>query len=140
MNGPNIPEPARKILLVEDEEFLRRIFKSRLMAEGYEVIDVGSAEGALDWLKHSQPHLIILDLYLPKMNGFEFLKRLGQDPGRRNTPVLILSGLGQETEIRRGLELGAREFVVKTKADPRELLAKIRKMLNDENSGPPPCR
>ncbi len=140
MNERNLPKPAHKILLVEDEEFLRRIFKSRLVAEGYEVFDVESAEGGLDWLKHSEPHLIILDLYLPKMNGFEFLKRLRQDPAWRNIPVLILSGLGQETEIRRGLELGAREFVVKTKVDPRELLVKIRKMLSDENNRPPPRR
>ncbi len=127
---------ANKILLIEDEEFLRRIFKSRLAGDGYDVTDVDSAEAALEWLKHTQPDLIILDLYLPKMDGFEFLTRLKANPTRRETPVLILSGLGQEAEIRRGLELGAREYIVKTKVSPHDLLAKIRKMLTDENARP----
>ena len=118
-----------KILLVEDEEFLRRIFKTRLAAEGYQVTDVGSAEKALDCLEQMSPDLIILDLYLPKMNGFQFLERLKANPARSTTPVLILSGLGQEADIQKGLELGAQEFVVKTSVSPRELLDKIRVML-----------
>ena len=127
---------AHKILLIEDEEFLRRIFKSRLAGAGYDVADVGSAEAGLEWLKSTQPDLIILDLYLPKMDGFEFLAHLKANPTRRETPVLILSGLGQEADIRRGLELGAQEYVVKTKVSPQDLLAKIRKMLADENARP----
>jgi DNA-binding response OmpR family regulator len=123
------PRKAYEILLIEDEDFLRRIFMIRLVADGYDVTDVGSAEKALDYLKESAPDLIILDLYLPQMNGFEFLKCLKANPARRNTPVLILSGLGQEADIRKGLELGAREFVVKTNISPPELLNKIRLML-----------
>jgi DNA-binding response OmpR family regulator len=134
VSEPDPPTRAHKILLIEDEEFLRRIFKSRLAGDGYDVTDVESAEAALEWLKHTQPDLIILDLYLPKMNGFEFLTRLRANRTRRDTPVLILSGLGQEAEIRRGLELGAREYVVKTKVSPQELLAKIRKMLKDDDA------
>lgn len=131
------PGKAHKILLIEDEDFLRRIFKTRLVADGYDVTDVGSAEKALDCLKEAAPDLIILDLYLPQMSGFDFLKLLKADPTRGNTPVLILSGLGQEADIRRGLELGAREYVVKTNVSPRELLKKIRHLLagQGESSG-----
>jgi DNA-binding response OmpR family regulator len=125
-----------KILLIEDEDFLRRIFKRRLVADGYDVFDVGSAEKALDWLKESAPDLIILDLYLPQMNGFEFLKHLKANPARENTPVLILSGLGQEADIRKGLELGAQEYVVKTNLSPPELLSKIRNLLAGEGKNP----
>jgi len=130
---------AYKILLIEDEDFLRRIFKSRLVGEGYEVTDVGSAEKGLEWLKESVPDLIILDLYLPQMNGFEFLKYLKANPARRNIPVLILSGLGQEADIHKGLELGAQAFIIKTNVKPPELLKKIRQMLTakGEDSGIP---
>jgi len=126
---------AHTILLIEDEDFLRRIFKSRLVGEGYEVSDVGSAEKALDWLRETAPDLIILDLYLPQMNGFEFLKYLRANPARKNIPVLILSGLGQEADIRKGLELGAQEFVIKTNVKPPELLNKIRLMLAGKGEG-----
>jgi DNA-binding response OmpR family regulator len=121
--------PARKILLVEDEGFLRRIFKGRLVKEGYEVTDVESAERALERLPELRPDLIILDLYLPKMSGFDLLKLLKADPALRDIPVVILSGLGQESDIRKGLELGALEYVVKANVSPRELLAKISKLL-----------
>jgi DNA-binding response OmpR family regulator len=130
------PRKAYQILLIEDEDFLRRIFKMRLVADGYHVTDVGSAEKALDWLKESAPDLIILDLYLPQMNGFEFLKLLKANPARANTPVLILSGLGQEADIRKGLELGAQEFVVKTNVSPLELLNKIRHLLAGKAKNP----
>lgn len=129
MEKATSPGKIYKILLVEDEEFLRRIFKARLVGDGYDVTDVGSAENALEWLEQAAPDLIILDLYLPRMNGFDFLKLLKVNPARAGTPVLILSGLGQEADIRKGLELGAREFIVKTNVKPRELLDKIRHML-----------
>ena len=130
MNEPTSSRCTFKILLIEDEEFLRRIFKSRLVTEGYEVTDVESAEKGLEVLKGTTPHLIILDLYLPQMNGFEFLERLKADPGRSGIPILILSGLGQEKDIRKGLELGAKEYVIKSNVQPSELLAKIHKILS----------
>lgn len=129
MDGVGSRGEAHRILLIEDEDFLRRIFKSRLVGEGYEVSDVGSAEQALEWLEESAPDLIILDLYLPRMSGFEFLKWVKSNPARKDVPVLILSGLGQESDIRKGLELGAQEFVIKTNVKPPELLNKIRLML-----------
>jgi DNA-binding response OmpR family regulator len=131
MMAPNSCKPGFRILLVEDEDFLRRIFKLRLVEEGYDVTDVGSAEAALEWLKEGVPHLIILDLYLPQMSGFEFLERLKAHPTLSQVAVLILSGLGQEADIRKGLELGAKEYMIKTKVKPSELLAKISKLLNE---------
>jgi DNA-binding response OmpR family regulator len=122
---------------VEDENYLRRILKLRLAAEGYDVAEVGSAEAAWEWLKESVPHLIILDLYLPQMSGFEFLQRLKAHPTLSHVAVLILSGLGQEADVRKGLELGAKEYVIKTKIKPSEFLAKIRKLLNETVPAPP---
>jgi len=129
VSGAGSRPPVARILLVEDEEFLRRIFKGRLTKEGYEVTDVDSAEQALQCLASLRPHLIILDLYLPRMDGFECLRRLKADPALKDIPVLILSGLGQESEIRRGLALGAQEYVVKANVTPRQLLAKIAALL-----------
>ena len=131
MEDPSLRKAGFRILLVEDEDFLRRIFKLRLMAEGYEVTDVNSGEAAWEALKDGVPHLIILDLYLPQMNGFEFLQTLKAHTAFSQVAVLILSGLGQEADIRRGLELGAKEYVIKTKLTPTELLEKVSRLLKE---------
>jgi DNA-binding response OmpR family regulator len=137
MMGPTSCKPGFRILLIEDEDFLRRIFKLRLVAEGYDVTDVSTGEAAWELLKESVPHLIILDLYLPQMNGFEFLQRIKAHPTLSKVAVLILSGLGQEADIRKGLELGAKEYVIKTEVRPSEFLAKISKLLNETLPDPP---
>jgi DNA-binding response OmpR family regulator len=131
MEVPSLQKAGYRILLVEDEDFLRRIFKLRLIAEGYEVTDVDSGEAAWEALKDSVPHLIILDLYLPQMNGFEFLQRLKAHTPLSQVAVLILSGLGQDADIRKGLELGAKEYVIKTKLTPTELLEKVSRLLEE---------
>jgi DNA-binding response OmpR family regulator len=131
MVEPSLRKTGYRILLVEDEDFLRRIFKLRLTAEGYAVTDVDSGEAAWEALKESVPHLIILDLYLPQMNGFEFLQRLKAHTSLSQVAVLILSGLGQDADIRKGLELGAQEYVIKTKLKPTELLEKVSRLLKE---------
>ena len=131
MEDPSLRQTGYRILLVEDEDFLRRIFKLRLTAEGYQVTDVDSGEAAWKMLQESLPHLIILDLYLPQMNGFEFLERLKAHPKLSRVAVLILSGLGQDADIRRGLELGAKEYVIKTKIKPSEFLEKVSRLLKE---------
>jgi DNA-binding response OmpR family regulator len=135
MEDPSLRKTGYRILLVEDEDFLRRIFKLRLAAEGYQVTDVDSGEAAWEALKESVPHLIILDLYLPQMNGFEFLELLKAHPELSHVAVLILSGLGQDADIRKGLELGAKEYVIKTKLKPSEFLEKVSKLLKETASG-----
>jgi len=131
MEDPSLREAGYRILLVEDEDFLRRIFKLRLTTEGYEVTDVDSGEAAWEALKVSVPHLIILDLYLPQMNGFELLQRLKAHAALSQVAVLILSGLGQDADIRKGLELGANEYVIKTKLKPTEFLEKVSRLLKE---------
>jgi len=137
MDSPSLRKTGYRILLVEDEDFLRRIFKLRLTAEGYDVTDVDSGEAAWEALKQRVPHLVILDLYLPQMNGFELLQRLKAHPELRNVAVLIISGLGQEADIRKGLELGAKEYVIKTKLKPSEFLEKVSKLLQETSDSSP---
>jgi len=122
-------KPRFRILVVEDEEFLRRIFKLRLTGDGYEVSDAGTGEAAWEWLQENVPHLVILDLYLPRMSGFELLERVKAQPKLKDVAVLILSGLEQEADVRKGLELGAKGYVNKTKLKPSEFLAKVRSLL-----------
>ena len=135
MEDARLRKTGYRILLVEDEDFLRRIFKLRLTSEGYEVTDVESGEAAWEALKESLPHLIILDLYLPRMSGFEFLERVKARPELSHVAVLILSGLGQDSDIRRGLELGAKEYVIKTKLKPSQFLEKVSKLLKETGPG-----
>jgi DNA-binding response OmpR family regulator len=137
MGDSSLRKTAYRILLVEDEDFLRRILKLRLTAEGYEVADVDSGEAAWEALQESAPHLIILDLYLPRMSGFEFLERLKAHPALSHVTVLILSGLGQEADIRKGLELGAKEYVIKTKLKPGEFLEKVSRLLGGTSDSSP---
>lgn len=116
------------ILVVEDEEDILELVRYNLMKEGYRVRGVMSGEQALDSAKAEKPDLIILDLMLPEMDGFEVCKRLKNAPSTQDIPVLILSAKGEDTDIVTGLELDADDYVTKP-FSPRVLIARVRSAL-----------
>jgi DNA-binding response OmpR family regulator len=115
-----------KILIVEDEESILLPLEDNLRLEGYEVSGVKDGLRALSMAKEQNFDLIILDIMLPKMDGFEVCKRLRQD--RIGTPILVLSAKSQEIDKVLGLELGADDYVTKP-FSPRELLARVKAVL-----------
>jgi len=96
-----------KILFIDDDNFLRKVYKSELTEQGYEVFLAADGEEGFKMAEEEDPDLIILDMIMPKKNGFEVLTELQDNPKTKNIPVVILSNLGQEDDVKKGLDLGA---------------------------------
>jgi len=122
------------VLVVEDEDFLVRALKDNLVSEGYSVAVATDGEMVFDELKKKLPSLILLDLLLPKKNGFDVLKEIRQSPEWQLIPVIILSNLGEDSEIKRALELGANDYFVKSQHPIQEVIEKVREYLQGRGS------
>ena len=113
--------PRRKILIVEDAPELRADLEQQLVDAGYDPQAVGSGEEALEAIGRAAPDVILLDIGLPGMNGWDFLRRLRQDPGHAGIPIVVLTGNDDTAELIRGYGLGACYYVTKP-WDKHELL------------------
>ncbi len=120
--------PRTSILVIEDEQDIQHIVRYNLEKEGYSVTCVASAEEALAHLRTRVPDLIILDLMLPGMDGMEFCRLLRRAPETEQTPIIMLTAKGEESDIVAGLELGADDYVTKP-FSPKVLVARIRSVL-----------
>ncbi len=118
-----------RILLVEDDKFLRELMTRKLLDLNYDVIVAVDGEEGLQKIKEEKPDLVLLDLILPEMNGFEVLERAKNNPETVTIPVIILSNLGQGEDIERGLKLGAKDFLVKAHFTPQEIVSKLNSYL-----------
>ncbi|HEY68542.1 MAG: two-component system response regulator [Chloroflexi bacterium] len=117
-----------KILVVEDERDIRDLIGFTLRFAGFEVVSVVNGLEALEKAPRERPDLIILDVRMPKMTGYEVCRRLKENPATSAIPVVFLSAKGQETEIEQGLASGAVEYIVKPFA-PDELIDQVRDIL-----------
>lgn len=117
-----------KILLVEDDSFLSSLLKNRLEKKGLEIVLAKDGEEALSLLKTIKPSLILLDIILPKKNGFEVMEeiRSNQQMELEKTPIIIISNLGQPEDIQKGRGLGAIEYLIKAKISIDELADKVK--------------
>lgn len=116
----------KKILIVEDDKFLRELIGQKLLKEGYDISEAVDGLKALEVLKDEKPDLILLDLILPGMDGFESLEKMKADPSISSIPVIILSNLGQKEDIERGLKLGASDYLIKAHFTPGEIIEKVK--------------
>ncbi len=115
-----------KILIIEDDASFRRVYHDMLETAGYHVLVADNGEMGWDLAKSEKPNLVILDLVLPGLHGFEVLKNIRGDSETKDIPVLVTTALGEQADIKKGLELGATDYMVKGFFTPREVLAKIR--------------
>ena len=122
---------AHKILVVEDDKFLRELITQKLAREGYDVKEAVDGEEGVVKVKEEKPDVILLDLILPGIDGFEVLAKIKEDPEVENIPVVILSNLGQRDDVERGLKLGAVDFLIKAHFTPGEIIEKIEKIIKD---------
>ena len=120
----------KKILLIEDDKFLRELMTKKLVNMEYDVVSAVDGESGLAMIKETKPDAVLLDLILPGINGFEVLERAKKDPEIANIPVIILSNLGQKEDIERGLGLGAVDFMVKAHFTPQEIVEKLKSILD----------
>jgi two-component system alkaline phosphatase synthesis response regulator PhoP len=116
---------AKKILVVDDKQELRTLLKSYLTQEGFDVFTANDGQEALHVARHEKPNLIILDLMMPEMGGYEFMRAYSREA---DTPVVILTAKIEENDKVLGLELGADDYVTKP-FSPRELTARVRAVL-----------
>lgn len=118
-----------KILIIEDDVFLTKAYKIKFDKEGFNVFLASDGEEGLKIARKEKPALIILDLMLPKMNGFEFLKVIKEDEQVKNIPIVTLSNLGQKTDQEKALSLGAAEYFIKTEHTLEDIIKRIKKYL-----------
>ena len=117
------------ILLVEDDRFTAKMYSAKFSHDGIDLKVAEDEEQMLALLKESLPAVIFLDLILPKKNGFEILEDLKKDSHLKNIPILILSNLGQKSDIERGLSLGAKEYLNKTDVRIEDVVSKAKKYM-----------
>src|SRR3972149_8598439 len=118
-----------KVALIEDEEVLLNVLKDKLEKEGFEVYPAVDGEDGLGVIRDKHPDIILLDIVMPKVDGFGVLGHLKNDEALSKIPVIIISNSGQPVEIDKALELGVRDYLVKAEFDPQEVVDKIRKQL-----------
>ncbi|KKT00881.1 MAG: Response regulator receiver protein [Candidatus Nomurabacteria bacterium GW2011_GWA2_43_15] len=122
-----------KILIVEDEEILLRVFKEELNEEGFDVVTATNGEEAVTLAKTKKPGLILLDIILPRKNGFEVLEILKASPETKNIPVIMISVQGNDENITKALSLGASDYIVKSQHSMVEIINKIKGFLYGRN-------
>ncbi|MFH1047098.1 MAG: response regulator [Patescibacteria group bacterium] len=122
---------AIKALIVEDDLLLSKALSSKLEQEKFEVLMAKNGQEALAMAKEHSPDIILLDLMLPVMNGFEVLSNLKLDAQLKSIPVLILSNLGQAEEIKRGEGLGADGYLIKSDVSLKTVVEKVNELLKD---------
>ncbi|MDD3399957.1 MAG: response regulator [Candidatus Paceibacterota bacterium] len=121
----------KKILFVEDESALQKTFGEVLMQEGYQVISAMDGEEGLRLAQTEEPDLILLDLVLPKLHGFEVLKKLKEDSSTEDIPVIVLTNLESTGDVEKAVELGATTYLVKANYDLEDVLKKVKDALGD---------
>lgn len=124
----------KHVLVVEDEEFLVRALTDNLLSEGCTTSVAMDGEAVFDELKKERPSLILLDLLLPKKNGFDVLRDLKASPEFQHIPVVVLSNLGEDAEIKRALDLGADDYFVKSQHPIQEVIEKVQEYLKGKGT------
>ena len=120
---------AKKILLVEDEKIMINLLQKKLTQEGYNVRVAVNGEEGLKAMREEKTDIVLLDIIMPKMGGFEVMEEMGNDPELKEIPVVIISNSGQPVELDKAKELGAKDWLIKTEFDPKEVIEKVRKQI-----------
>lgn len=119
----------KKILLVEDDSFLIDIYKTRLESEGFDLLIAKEGEEALRLSEENKPVLVLLDIVLPHLDGWQVLKKIREISGMKDSKIVVLSNLGQKEEVQKGLKLGADKYLIKSDFTPTQVVEEIKKIL-----------
>lgn len=121
-----------KILLIEDDPFLLNMYATKFELEGFEIFSADDGERALKAANKDRPDIILLDVLLPKMDGFEVLKELKKNEETKAVPVILLTNLSQRDDVEKGMALGAVDYLIKAHFMPTEVVEKIKKILAEK--------
>ena len=125
-----ISNMPKKILIIEDEEIMFSLLEKRLKGEGYDIQIARDGQAGLAMMRQEKPDLVLLDIIMPKMNGFDVLEAMRADSSLKDVSAIIISNSGQSVELDRAKELGVKDWLIKTEFDIQEVLAKVKKQLN----------
>jgi len=126
---PKAENKGTNVLIVEDDVFLSGIYRKKFEMEGFKVIMAGDGEVGWQAAKKKKPDIILLDILLPKLDGFAVLEKLKKDSETKNIPVILLTNLGQKDDVEKGLEQGAADYLIKAHFKPSEVVDKVNKIL-----------
>lgn len=118
-----------KIVLVEDDQFLGGLIAEKLAKEGYAVVRALDGSEGLQKTQAERPDLVLLDILLPGVNGFEVIQKLKEDPQTHRIPVVMLTNLGQKEEVEKAMALGAADYLIKAHFTPGEIIEKVASMV-----------
>ncbi len=124
-------EELKRVMIIEDDNFLSSLMKVRLEKEGFTVMQAFDGEEAIELLKTDRPDLIVLDLIMPKVMGFEVLQTISMTPELEKTPVIILSNLAQDSDIQKAKEFGAKEYFVKVKISIDDIVKRVKTLAGE---------
>lgn len=126
-----------KIMVVEDDAALREIYSIRITAEGYDVVSAGDGEEALAVAVREKPDLVLADVMMPKISGFDMLDILRNTPETAKTKVIMMTALSSEDQRARGESLGCDRYLVKSQVGIEDMVATIHEVLGDKNVSAP---
>jgi len=118
------------VLIVEDDVFLAQIYQKKFEMEGFKVSVADNGEKGLSEAQKKKPNIILLDILLPKMDGFAVLEKLKSGADTKDIPVILLTNLGQKEDVDKGLAVGAVDYLIKAHFKPSEVVDKVKKVLN----------
>lgn len=118
-----------KIIIIEADEFLSDIYKTKFESEGFKVTAINDGAKGLKAIQVKKPDIVLLDVLLPKLDGFTILQTLKKDEATKGIPVVLLTSLGQKEDVKKGLEMGAADYLIKAHFKPSETVDKVKKIL-----------
>ncbi len=116
---------SKHVLIIEDEQLIYELLERKVKEAGYEVTLAHNGEEGVTQLRQRKPDIVLLDIAMPKMNGFEVMEDMQKDEELSSIPVIVISNSGQPVELNRAEELGATDWVIKADFDPQEIIEKV---------------
>jgi DNA-binding response OmpR family regulator len=135
MKREEVSLDKKRVLVVDDEIYILQILEFSLEVEGFEVLTAQNGEEALESARRDAPHLIVLDIMMPRMDGYEACRQLKIDPRTRDIPVILLSAKGRSIDQELGFEAGAEDYITKP-FSPRKLIERIKAILSERELRP----
>jgi len=123
-----------RILIVEDDPYIMRVYERKFQAEGFTIATAKNGEEGLEKVKEAKPDIILLDLVMPKKDGFEFVRELRKDDTYAKTPIIVLTNLGQEHDIERAQKLGISAYLLKSNQSIQDVFEMVQKTLTGVKS------
>ena len=115
--------------MIDEDRFLRKIYRNKFLNSGFEFIEATNGIEGLNKICSEKPDLVLLDIILPRKNGFDVLIEMKKNSVTKKIPVIIISNLGQESDIKRGLSFGAQDYLIKTDVGHSEVVDKVKEYL-----------